>query len=245
MTATHPRGRPWQRNRPRPRRPDVVIRGEAPLAEITVYRDLTLLTRRTPLGTWRSYPVDPAAVAQTLANLPQGSGLLPRDTLAAGRVAGTPFFVVYVAPHRRTLTTTQTSYTIPLPPLIWAGCGADYRLWALGGEGYPTRTGTPLFKAPFPNCYGDGRICWGDVGEPPPASSETLDEVLDLFLEGSRFNLHLANGKSVRYPSSVISRWAQLAKRKGTAAEAGYPLRDLIPAEYTLGWLIGGGPWQT
>lgn len=200
-----------------------------------------MLTRRTPLGTWRSYPVDPAALAQALSQQPQASGLLPRDTLGTGRAHGTPFFVVYVPAHRRTLRTAQRDYAVPLPPLVWSGCGTDYRLWALADEAFPTNSGLPLMKAPFPNCYADGRICWGDVEARPPASPGTLHTVLALFLEGSLFNLHLANGKSVRYPQSVIARWAQLAKRRDPAA--GYPLRDLIPAEAQLGWLLGGGPW--
>lgn len=237
-----PKPRPWQRNRPRPRRPDVAVAGDrAPLATIAIYDDVTLLARRTALGAWRQYPVSPDALAETLSRRPQASGLLPRDTLGTGRVAGVPFLVTYVPPGVRTLRTPQRDYRIPLPPLVWAGCGEDYRLFALAAEDYPASHDLSLQKAPFPNCYADGRICWGDVEQRRPARADTLAATLTLFLEGSLFNSHLAQEKSVRYRASVLARWQALARRR---EPGGYPLGDLLPAGVTLGWLLRGAPWQ-
>ncbi len=62
--------------------------------------------------------------------------------------------------------------------------------------------------------------------------------MLDLFLTGSQFNTHLANGKSVRYSLNVLLRYPELDP------EQPYPLDDLIPAERHLSWLLAGGPWR-
>jgi PRTRC genetic system protein B len=240
MTTPTPR-RPWRQTIARPRRPDVVPRADLELlAQVSIYKDVTLYTRRQgPL--WRSYPVEPAGVAQALSRLPASSGLLPANTLATGHAHGRPFLVVYVPAHERTLRTEQREYTIPLPPLVWAGCAQDYRLFALAMESgcWPDER-APLHVGPFPNLYRDGRICWGSSDPRPDAGPATMAMVLDLFLEGSLFNLHLANDKSKKYRSSVLAQWEALARR---AAKA-YPVRDLVAVEKRLSWLIGGELWS-
>lgn len=235
-TPTKPR--PWQRHAVRTPRPDVVVAEGAPLAQITIYEDLVLLSRRSG-ASWRQYPIDPLTLSQVLARVPTISGLLPPHTLGTGVVLGQPFYVVYVPPRRAVLRMEKQDFTIPLPPLVWAGCGVDYRVWALGTADYPTDTRLPLNVAPFPNCYSDGRICWGTSDARPPASPKTLAKTLDLFLTDSYFNLHLVNGKSVAYPTSCVGRWQALVESTADA----YPLDDLIPADCQLGWLLEGGPW--
>lgn len=236
--------RPWQRRSTHPRRPDVAVVDGTPLAQITIYEQITLLTRRNG-STWRQYPISPDALARVLGSVPSASGLLPPDTLGSGHIAGAPFYVVYVPPHTRTLHMAganggaATPYTLPLPPLVWAGHGTDYRIWALDIPERPDRTGVPLMRAPFPNVFPSGGICWGTSDPVPPASPATLDRVLALFLEQSNFNLHLANGKSVAFPNSVVAQWQHLIDAGADA----YPRDDLIPAECALGWLLSGAPW--
>lgn len=235
---TEIKAKSWHRATVRRPRPDVTVTGGSPLAQITVYEDMTLLTRRQG-ARWTQYPIAPDALAQVLAGVPTASGLLPPHTLGVGRVHGQPFTVAYVPAGVRTLRMEAGSYTIPLPPLIWAGCGTDYRIWALASADYPTRGDAPLMVAPFPNCYKNGSICWGTSDPRPAAAPLGLAKVLTMFLEESYFNLHLANGKSVGFPVSVAARWQQLAE---DAAET-YPLDDLMPAETQLGWVLEGGPW--
>ncbi|HNP71820.1 MAG TPA: hypothetical protein PKK15_11945 [Kouleothrix sp.] len=222
----------------RPSAPDVVITDGEPLAQITIYDELTLLTRRHR-GRWTQYPITPDALGDALSGVPQASGLLPPHTLGTGRMCGQPFTVVYVPPAVRTLRMEVGSYTIPVPPLVWAGCGTDYRIWALATRDYPTRGDEPLMVAPFPNCYKRGDVCWGSADPRPPATPSGLLRVLTLFLEESYFNLHLANGKSVQFPNSVVARWQQLAESHADT----YPLDDLMPAECQLAWLLAGNPW--
>lgn len=239
MTTTPSRRRPGPspRRLKTPRLPDVAIVGETPLAELRIYESTVLLTRRTG-PSWRQYPVDPDQIATLLGRLPSVSGLLPQGTLGTGQLAGAPFYVVYVPPRTARIQTTAQTYAIPLPPLVWCGHKRDYRIWALGTTDYPTRD-LPLYRAPFPNCYASGQICWGNVGSLPQAGPKTLDAVLTLFLEESAFNAHVANGKSIAFPTSVIARWQDLVD---TAAEA-YPLDDLLPAELSLSWALSGKTW--
>lgn len=226
------------RYKPHPRPLDVVVTEGEPLAQITIYETTVLLTRRHGQR-WTQYPIAPDALGDVLSGVPHASGLLPPHTLGTGRAHGQPFTVLYVPPAVRTLRMTVGSYAIPLPPLVWAGCGSDYRIWALDRPEYPTRGDLPLLVAPFPNCYRDGGICWGSSDVRGVATPATLLRVLTLFLEESYFNLHLANGKSVGFPTSVVGRWQQLVESQADA----YPLDDLIPAERSLGWLLAGGPW--
>lgn len=227
------------RYRPAPRALDVVVTAGEPLAQITIYDDLTLLTRRHH-GRWTQYPITPAALGDVLGSAPPASGLLPPHTLGTGRMHGQAFTVVYVPPSVRTLRMEVGSYTIPLPPLVWAGCGTDYRIWALATPEYPRRDDVPLMVAPLPNCYADGRPCWGSSAPRPEATPGALRGALTLFLEESYFSLHLANAKSVQFPTSVLARWQHLVE-----AGAGlYPLDDLVPTVYQLRWLLAGGPWE-
>lgn len=234
MTETTQRAR----YRPRPRPLDVVVTEGEPLMQISVYEQATLITRRKG-PRWTQYPVAPEALAQVLSRTPSASGLLPANTLGVGRVHGQEFYVVYIPPATRTLRLERQEFTIPLPPLVWAGCGADYRIWALDSRGRPERTDVPLMVAPFPNCYKHGGVCWGSADGRPEASGRTLMKVLKLFLEDSYFNLHIVDHKSVAYPASVVARWQDLVKTQAKK----YPLDDLMPAEAHLSWLLAGGPW--
>lgn len=230
--------KPWQKRAVSPMRPDVVVSKGRPLAQITIYPEMVLYTRQSG-NSWRQYPISVAGLAQVLSRAPTLSGLLPRHCLGTGRINGTPFYVVYVPAHRATLRTEQQAFTIPLPPLIWGGCGADFRIWALDISEYPSSMTVPLMVAPFPNCYKNGGVCWGTSDPRPAASGTTLDAVLDLFLQESYFNLHLTDHKSVEFSNSVIARWQQLVD---SAAEA-YPLDDLMPAEIQLIDVLEGRAW--
>ena len=207
-----------------------------PRVQVDVYDNLIVLTKRIN-GVWFSYPVDEEALSKALARLPMSSGLLPSGTLATGYSNGKRFYVVYRPPEPVTLTinthNTIRTQTLTAPPLIWAGCGRDYRIWALDTDEYPTG-GERLMVAPFPNVYSDGRICWGavDVRSLPEASERTMWQVFDMFMTGSYFNTHLANGKSVCEPTSVLAVYPSVNGR--------YPLDDLVTTTGTLEHVVQG-----
>jgi hypothetical protein len=218
--------------------PDVIVTDGEPLMQINVYDRLVVVTRRRGRH-WVSHPVSPDALAQELARVPQASGLLPPGTLASGRLQGDTFLVVGDRGRVITLATPDRAYTIPIPPLVVAGCGTDYRVWALPDDGPLLNDATILQVAPFPNCYRDGRICWGNV-DGRPAAGPLIRKVLKLFLEESLFNAHVADGKSKKYPVSILAQWAALHKKKAEI----YPIDDLVSTGLTLGWLAKGGPWS-
>lgn len=242
MTTLPPgRPRPYQRHRVRTPAPDVVVTAGEPMAQITIYERLILLARRERAsGAWRQYPVAADAVAQALSNQPLTSGLLPPNTLAAGSVHGRPFLAAYIAPGTHTLRTERRDYRIPMPPLVWAGCGDDYRVWALGPAGatFPMVGSQPLYAAPMPNTYASGAICWGSTDPRPQASAAGLGRAWIVFL-GSYFNSHVQGGKSKSYPQSILALWDLLSER----VEEPYPLEDLEATSHTLSWLCQGGPW--
>ena len=245
MTTTTPPGRPrpYQRGVVRLPRPDVVVVEGEPLAQITIYEQLILLARRDRRsGAWRQHPVTAEAMAQALAGLPSGSGLLPPNTLASGSVHGKAFLAIWIPPGHHTLRTAEREYKIPLPPMVWAGCGDDYRVWALGAEGatFPTAGSTPLYAMPAPNTYPTGAICWGSSDPRPAAASPAaLAKAWATFL-GSNFNSHIQASKSKAYPASVLALWELLAER----VEEPYPLEDLIRAPHDLAWVCRGEPWK-
>lgn len=213
-----------------------------PDLQLDIYPNLVVLTRRLQGGGWRSYPVDPAAVAQTLGKLPQSAGLLPPNTLTTGLIGGLPFYVVYLPPRQVCLTIAigvdEAPYTIMTPPLVWGGCQHAYRIYALNQDGHPTDPSLPLCHAPFPNVYEDGGICWGDADARPEAAPGTLEAALQLFLRGSRFSFHVAGKKSRRWAANIVAHYADLLP------DETYPLDDLIPMGQPLDWLLSGEAWR-
>lgn len=218
--------------------PDIVVTDGQPLATVTIYKQTTLLTRRIGVG-WTCYPISEAGLASVLGKLPTSSGLLPQNTLAYGRHDGVAFYAVYVPARRATLRMASAEYDIPIPPLVWGGRGDDFRIFALGTADYPKRADVPLMSPPFPNSYPDGRICWGSSDPRPSAAPDTLLSVLNLFLEGSYFNLHVANNKSRQFSQSVVALWEQLRDKQARK----YPLGDLVPVGLTLDHVLSGAAW--
>lgn len=231
------RRRPWLRVRSRPLRQTVVI-DRQPNVQISVFDDAIYLTRRRGHG-WITYPVDPDDLAGALGKLPTHSGLLPPNTLGTGTVNGQRFYVLLVPPRPARLRVTGRKEPFPLqtPPLIWAGCGQDYRIFALPSLDSP-QLQSPLAHAPFPNTYDPGSICWGSTERRPDAGTDTMLPVLDLYLEGSFFNSHFGQHRSQSKPRSVVTLYRSLCQDRP------YPLDDLVPAGRELSWLLSGDAWR-
>ncbi len=231
------RRRPWLRQKPRPLRQTMVI-DRQPLVQIGIFEDAVYLTRRQG-PSWVSYPISPEDLSTTLGKLPTSSGLLPPNTLGTGTVNGHRFYVLAVPPRPVALRIAgqKQPHTIQTPPLIWAGCAQDYRIFALNTNDLP-HVHSALYHAPFPNTYDPGSICWGSTDRRSDAASETMLSALDLYLEGSYFNSHIAQNRSRSKPRSVTALYRRLN------AETPYPLDDLVPAGHDLGWLLSGQAWR-
>lgn len=213
-----------------------------PRAQITIYEDAMVLTRRDSKGIWRSYPISPEALVQALGKLPVSAGLLPANTVGAGVLEGAPFYAQHVPAQVTHIQIDEggkiVRYAVPLPPLIWAGWRTDYRVYALATTAALSAS-TRLYHTPLPNVFTSASICWGNA-HTVPAKPDTLAPMLRLFLEESAFNNHVSQGKSKAHPNSVLPLLRQLATDNAEA----YPLTDLQPTTKTLGNLFDGTIWR-
>ncbi len=238
------RPRPWKRHLVRPLPREVMVLDRLPEAQICIYSDCVIVTRRTPTGAWRSYPVSPEALAQAIGKLPVTAGLLPEGTIGTGLRDGDPFYVQYIQPRAARLQVDEGGraalYHLQLPPLIWAGWRTQYRIFALSST-KPVTDNTPLYCAPLPNTYSSGGICWGSV-RLVRATPTALPQMLKVFLEESLFNAHVDNGKSRSEPGSVLRLLRRLALR---GPDHPYPLDDLVRANVTLNSALNGAIWST
>lgn len=232
--------KPWRRGRAHPVRRDLAICDRPPLAQIDIYQECVLLTRRKSDGTWSSYPIDPDALAAVLAKLPVSTGFLPTGTLAVGQHLGKQFVVQLIRPRAANLQVEENGniqiVRINIPPLIWAGWEREYRIWALREPSDLSRR-TRLYVAPFPNVYSSGGICWGNAQRPRIAAPEQMAPALKLFLEETVFSTHIAGGKSRAHEASILRRYDTLSP------EQPYPLDDLVEDPMSLGHVIDGSVW--
>lgn len=120
-------------------------------------------------------------------------------------------------------------YRVPMPPLVFVGCGSSYHVLAVKKR--PLSETALLYHAPCPNVYADGSICQGDTPF-STCSPQNIQTALMLFLEGSLFNGNLSRGKCVSHPEDVRALWAELDGHKR------FPLSELTPAQKTIHSLL-------
>jgi hypothetical protein len=222
-----------------------ILLNSPPIFQLAVYDRATVLTRRSGFG-WSSYLVDGGQAAEVLSGVPSSSGLLAGDILAAGRARGKPYFVWLVRPRPVTIGIRFDGVheaTFRVPPMVWAGCGPDYRLAALherdlDAGGWPLRGDIPLYKAPFGNLFEDSGICWGSGDRPRAATAAGMAAGFAVFLTGSYFNANESRGRSKAYPANILRHYDVLG------ADTPYPCDDLEFDGRTLDWLVSGGPWR-
>jgi hypothetical protein len=88
---------------------------------------------------------------------------------------------------------------VPLPGLVFFGMGTSYFVFAVKTEQLDPFQ--EIFRAPLPNVYTDGKVCWGLV-KPPLPNARSIFTAWDLFIR-STFNNHLASGKSKMHSIDV------------------------------------------
>lgn len=141
----------------------------------------------------------------------EDSGWLPEGVVRAGRnIRGD--WVVYVAPPQivEIGTDQEERLTIPIPMSLFLGWDHRYYLWSLKGKRFAPSL--EVFKAPFPNVYENGRICWGSH-RPPKVTSSNINRVWQLFF-GTVFNYHIASNKTKSYPSNTLDLLRELSSSK-------------------------------
>ncbi len=155
------------------------------------------------------------------------SGWLPDGVVRAGRnVRGD--WVVYVAPQQVTQITTDEGekLTIPIPMSLFLGWDHRYYLWSLRGK----RFGPSLevVKAPYPNVYENGRICWGSH-RPPKVTPTNIQQTWRLFFD-TVFNNHIASNKTRSYPANALDLLRKLSGR----TKKDFPSSELVWASRSV-----------
>ena len=171
------------------------------------------------------------------------SGWLPEGVMRWGSGPEGIFLVKFIPPSKHEIRLAMQDGAEPLiirpvlPALVFAGVNQTYYVWAMQGNTCdPT---AQLFRAPFPNIYPDGHICFGN-NRPPVAGWKTLDEAWRLFLT-SPFNADMASGSSQASPHDVRRQLMAMAKAKARR----YPERDLVPYRSGLRDVMRSKEWRT
>ena len=158
-----------------------------------------------------AYPVSIDDVVSACSHITLGSGLLPANTLFWQQQANQITLGIYVPARRWRVQTEECHYHVPMPPFVFVGSGASYRIFAVKRR--PSNEHDHLYHAPCPNVHTTGGICQGNA--PFPANApQTVQAALALFMEGSLFNADLSRGKCVSHPEDVRGLWAELNGRK-------------------------------
>jgi PRTRC genetic system protein B len=224
--------------------PDIKADGERAYQQLKVrldfYSETVLLTRFEEGGARTTYPAAVADLAAAFTGIPLSSGLLPPRTVFWSRAGDQDRIGIYRPARVQEVVNVEAGkLTIPLPPLLFIGHGANYSVYALKGK--PDSDDRALFHAPLPNVGTNGRVCRGDVAFPrcsrdasqPMCSGATIRAALELLLS-SRFNNHEVEGKSRRHPGDVRMLWQEIAGRRR------FPVGDLVPMGLSLGDVIHG-----
>jgi hypothetical protein len=178
-----------------------------PRVRLDLYAEAVILTRYEGPDLRTSYPVAVDDLVAAFSRLPVTSGLLPPNCLFWGRESVETRITIYVPGRRWRLQMAERIFHIPVPPLLFAGAGEQYRVFAVRRR--PRAMPIELYHCPTPNVHPDGIICQGSAPF-PACASDTIEQALSLFLEGSLFNGDLAAGKCRSYPEDVRHLWRQL-----------------------------------
>jgi hypothetical protein len=125
---------------------------------------------------------------------------------------------------------TAKRIEIPIPSTVLVGIDNEYRLFAVSGKQFDAQA--KVYRAPFPNVYGEGRICWGKNTK-PKVSMDWAMVAWNLFFEAP-FNGDLAAGKSKinNYKDDIRKQLKSLAGLEN------YPMNDLVQYRSTLNELV-------
>lgn len=192
-----------------------------PRVRLDMYEEAVILTRYEGPDRRTSYPVAIDDLVAAFSRVPLSSGLLPPNCLFWGCENGQTRIAIYVPGRRWRLQTAERVFHIPLPPLVFAGAGEQYSIFAVKRR--PRQMPFELYHCPTPNVHPNGIICQGSAPF-PACASDTIEEALSLFLEGSLFNGDLAENRCRSHPEDVRRLWARLEEVRR------FPTSELVKA---------------
>lgn len=162
------------------------------------------------------------------------TGILGPNTLFMAEINGTRIVAEYRPPQVTGvwLEGTPTPLRVPMPGLVLIRRSAKnapqhYRLFA--AKKRPDAHSMKLYRAPLPNVYADGDICWGSVPKPEVVNSASLEADWTMLL-GSGFGNHGGLSLSKKHKSDVRKLLIELDAKKAKR----YPLSDLVEHRLSL-----------
>lgn len=172
--------------------------------------------------------VRPVDVAAAFVHQQHDTGWIENGVVRIGNSVQGSWFLYYrgAAVISLRFDGDPRKYVIPIPSTVLAGVGHAYYIFAVKEAGV-LRDATPIYRAPFPNVYDDGRICWGSNRVPRMASPVAAAAVWRDFF-ATPFNEHLDSGKITSQETKLIEVLKSLEGRKR------FPARLLIPHAYNL-----------
>lgn len=208
---------------------------------LSFYSFGALLRKRTKNGVVE-YPVDPSEIGENLApKIALNTGILDPNTVLVHQVGSRRLVVGFRPPQWSGLFVdgTDEPLRVPLPGLLMIRLVKDatqpsYRVYAIKTR--PRTLQARLYNAPLPNVYADGGICWGNVKRVSAEAVRSPSLQADwAMLLGSRFNDHVVDGKSSKYPEDIRKLFIALEQ----GGRKVYPITDLVGASrFTLGQAI-------
>mgnify|MGYP001495220015 CR=1 FL=1 len=204
-----------------------------PRLRLDFYDTDIIMTRWEDAHRLTSYPVAVDDVVSACNQVTLGSGWLPPDTLFWKKQGNQVALALFVPARRWRLATANRTYHLPLPPLLFYGSEASYRVFALKRrpdlyrQGPGQRLETQLYHFPGPNVYLTGSICRGETPF-PSCAPHTIHQAVTLFLEGSLFNSDLSQGKCCTHPDDILQLWHRLDGRRR------FPFSELVFSGQTL-----------
>jgi PRTRC genetic system protein B len=208
--------------------------GELEAGGVLYFLDGQYLFRRREHGAWTSKFLTSEDLEAAFTRSELDTGWLPAGVVRSGRRAAGPFFV-YSAPAQKmniVLADGEPAVRVPIPRTVLLGIGGGYFLWALKDEHFGADA--QACRAPFPNVYSDGRICWGSYA-PPEALARNARPVWEMFFR-TPFNAHLAIGKtkSEAYKRDARDLLRELAERGANK----FPAGELVSENSQIAYLI-------
>lgn len=200
-----------------------------PRLRLDFYNTAVLMSQWEEDGRFTTYPISVHDVVSACTNVELSSGLLPPNTLFWKQQANQSVLGVYIPARRWQVQTEERHYHIPMPPFVFVGNGSTYRIFAVKKR--PLSEADRLYHAPCPNVYTTGGICQGSTPF-PTCSPQTIQQALQLFMEGSLFNSDLSRDKCKSYSEDVRQLWEELNGRRR------FPLSELVPTQIALWNLV-------
>ena len=127
--------------------------------------------------------------------------------------------------------------TYPHPPLLFKVNGSNLWIRALGANLRPTGK-SPLYLAPYWNCYDNGSVCTGTMKIPREKSVTAIEDWEQSFFR-SEFTHAGGAGKRTRYPAGLLAMWQTLQSK------AQFPAGYLVKVKQTVGEFVSNHETQT